>query len=170
MSAAAWSPVVPGGGACTSISPAYSGYTGYWGYTNGLNSVGNYYKLTLTLSNPCSSTSAYSYLYVNNGYARMAKPNELTIANEALQTNLTVYPNPSTTLVNFALSSEADDVYTIEVYDVMGAKVAAIATNQALSKGTHTLEFNTANLATGIYTYKINSNNLNQTGTLQLTK
>ncbi len=170
VSAAAWSPVVPGGGFCTSTSPAYSGYTGYWGYTNGLNSVGNYYKLTVTLSNPCSSASAFSYLYVNNGYARMANPNALAIADDVLQTNLLVYPNPSTTLVNFALSSEVDDVYTIDVYDVMGKKVASLATNQALSKGTHTLEFNSANLPTGIYTYKINSNTINKTGTLNITK
>jgi hypothetical protein len=171
VSAAAWSPVVSSNPiTCTSISPPYTGWTGYWGYTNGLNSVGNYYKITLTLSNPCSSTSAFSYLYVNNGYARMANPNALAIADEPLQTNLAVYPNPSSNLINFALSSEADDVYTIEVYDVRGNKVATIATNQALSKGTHTVEFNNANLPTGIYTYKINSNTLNKTGTLQIVK
>jgi hypothetical protein len=167
VSSAIWAPVVPPAGAnCAGTS----NYLGYWGYNSAQNSLGNYYKLTLTLINPCSSASAFSYLYVNNAYARLAKPGEVAIANEALQTNLTVYPNPSTTLVNFALSSEVDDVYTIEVYDVMGKKVATVATNQALSKGIHALEFNSANLTTGIYTYKINSNTINKTGTLNITK
>ncbi len=169
-SAYAWASL-PGisGNACTVTSPtSYSGEKGFFAYTNGLYSYNNTYMLTITLSNPCSSSSEYSFIKpvgINQrlGYA----------ANEEMGANsnaLFVYPNPANSLVNFNLTNEVDDVYTIELFDVVGKKMATITHNTALNKGDNTIEFNTNALPNGTYTYKVSSTTINKTGLLNIIK
>lgn len=168
--ATVWSPIVPGGGACSSTNPTYSGYTGYWGYQSGLISLNKYYKITVTLNNPCSNATAYSYILVNNGYAKINNSNSSLNNVNTIKTNVFVYPNPSSTSVNFNLTNEVEDVYTIELFDVVGKKMATITHNTALNKGDNTIEFNTNALPNGTYTYKVSSITINKTGLLNIIK
>lgn len=169
VAATVWAPTVPGGGGCTSTNPTYSGYTGYWGYQNGLISLNKYYKICVTLNNPCSNVTACSYILVNNGYAKTINPNTGLLNNE-IKTDVLVYPNPANNVVNFNLTNEVDDVYTIELFDVVGKKMASITHNATLNKGDNTIEFNTSTLPNGTYTYKISSNTINKTGLLNIIK
>ncbi len=150
------------GGACT------GGYTGYWGANNAANSLNKYYKIAVTLNNPCSNVTAFSYVLVNNAFAKINNPNGEFALQSSTKTNVLVYPNPSSTSVNFNLSNEVDDVYTIEVFDVVGKKTATLTQNTALTKGNNTLEFNVSALPNGVYIYKINSATLNKTGLLHI--
>ncbi len=64
------------------------------------------------------------------------------------------YPNPfnPTTTVRFYLPHAAP--VTLKVYNLMGQEVVTIV-NQELSAGAHHLEFNAADLASGIYFYRM---------------
>jgi hypothetical protein len=167
--ATVWASTTPGGGSCASTSPTYSGYTGYWGYQNGLISLNKYYNICVTLYNPCSNVTACSYILVNNGYAKTINANT-GLSNSAPKTDVLVYPNPASNLVNFNLTNEVDDVYTIELFDVVGKKMATITHNTALNKGENTIEFNTNALPNGTYTYKVSSTTMNKTGLLNIIK
>ena len=64
------------------------------------------------------------------------------------------YPNPfnPSTKINFTLSSSNNVIITI--YDMTGKKVTEVL-NQPLAAGSHTVNFNAANLASGTYIYRI---------------
>ena len=68
------------------------------------------------------------------------------------------YPNPfnPSTKISFAIPSPNN--VEITVYDITGRKVAEIL-NQQLAAGSHTVDFNAANLASGTYIYRIQAGN-----------
>ncbi len=64
------------------------------------------------------------------------------------------YPNPfnPTTTINFALPKASDVQLT--VYNLLGQKVAELVNNKMVA-GYHTVQFNAADLASGVYIYRI---------------
>jgi hypothetical protein len=68
------------------------------------------------------------------------------------------YPNPfnPTTVIKYQLS-DASQV-SLRVYDVMGREVATLV-NSFQNKGSYDVAFNATGLASGIYFYKLNTNN-----------
>jgi beta-xylosidase len=79
------------------------------------------------------------------------------------------YPNPfnPSTMIDFTLSS-AEKVKII-VYNQLGQQVATIADGE-YSIGTHQLNFNPGNLASGVYYYRINAGTFTQTKKMILLK
>ncbi|PKD44427.1 endonuclease/exonuclease/phosphatase family protein [Rhodohalobacter barkolensis] len=65
------------------------------------------------------------------------------------------YPNPfnPTTVIPFSLPSPSN--ITIEVFDILGRKVATPANNQDFPAGENEIEFNAAGLSSGVYIYRI---------------
>jgi hypothetical protein len=63
------------------------------------------------------------------------------------------FPNPfnPTTKIEFAIPT--DNRVQIKVFDVLGMEVASLL-NEHRQAGTHSIEFNASNLASGIYIYK----------------
>ncbi len=145
-----WNPYT-GVSACTSTNPSYSGYTGYWGYSNGQLSVGNYYKITVTLYNPCSNSTNYSYIYVNNGGMR--------IMNSELAENtvdqISIYPNPANSRININIASEQEENYSVQIYDLTGRLITTVFENIHVNKDNNVFEYNTEHLNTGTYLCKI---------------
>lgn len=165
-----WASPPPSGPGSPECTPYGSNiYSAFFAYNSAANSLNKYYKITVTFSNPCSIATAYSYVYVNNAYNKTINPNTDLLNSEA-KTAVLVYPNPANSLVNFNLTNEVDDVYTIELFDVVGKKMATITHNTALNKGDNTIEFNTNTLPSGAYTYKISSKTINKTGLLNIIK
>ena len=69
------------------------------------------------------------------------------------------YPNPfnPSTKINFNLTTESN--VKIFVYNILGQKVKELVNGQ-VSAGEHTVNFDAANLASGIYIYQIIAENL----------
>lgn len=151
--ASAWAPTVPGGGSCTSSIPAYSGYTGYFGYSNGLLTVGNYYKISVTLNNQCSGATNYSYIYVDNGYAKPTGVDE--IVSEKI--NAVVYPNPASDQIRLDLKSEKGGTFNIAIYDITGRLVKPVDDNFRLDAEVKSINVDIRDLESGVYIYKISS-------------
>ncbi len=66
------------------------------------------------------------------------------------------YPNPFNPKTTISFSIPADGVVTLKVYNSLGEEVKTIEQNY-LAKGTHSLNFDGADLPSGIYFYRINA-------------
>lgn len=91
--------------------------------------------------------------------------NELPLEYSLLQN----YPNPfnPNTTISFVLK-EAGHV-SLKVYNTLGQKIVEL-TNEIMESGYHTVEFNAADLPSGIYLYKIQSGNFVQSKKMLLLK
>jgi hypothetical protein len=86
--------------------------------------------------------------------------------NYALYQN---YPNPFNPTTNIKFSLPKASHVKLTVYDVLGKEVQTLVNNQ-LSAGTHTIAFNGANLASGVYLYRIESGDFVQVNKMLLVK
>lgn len=79
------------------------------------------------------------------------------------------YPNPfnNTTIINYSIKEESH--IRLRIYDVMGSQVDDIVDEQ-MSPGNYEVEFRADNLPSGIYFYKIESENFNYTKKMMLLK
>lgn len=90
-----------------------------------------------------------SYVVVSNEEEPENKPLEF-----ALDQN---YPNPfnPTTKISFTLATTAD--VTLEVYNLLGQKVATLLHNEKMTAGKYTQTFDAGSLASGMYFYRIST-------------
>ena len=79
------------------------------------------------------------------------------------------YPNPfnATTTISFDLPRESHVL--LNIFDLTGRSVATLA-NETLPSGSHHVNFDAANLASGIYVYRLNANGTSQSRKLVLLK
>lgn len=158
-------PVNPGFSNCTTGIPddsplsvvGYNGYTGYFGYTNGLYSYHRYFKLTVTIGNECSSSTDYSYLYVNerNKSADTGVNTEIPDLDLSSATTVSVYPNPSSDYVTFMINNRNEDRLTIELTDIYGRTIIQLMHNEFLPAGESKRSYNISALLTGVYVYRL---------------
>jgi len=95
------------------------------------------------------------------------KSDEQTIPSDyALFQN---YPNPfnPTTYIRFQLPKESNVKLTI--YDAIGREIVTLVNNR-LNAGTHTIEWNAKNMASGVYLYRIEADNFVKTNKMLLLK
>jgi len=80
------------------------------------------------------------------------------------------YPNPfnPTTKIRFDISKTSN--ITLKVYNVSGQEVATILNNENLTPGVKEVEFDGANLASGIYFYTMAADNFKQSRKMILVK
>jgi len=79
---------------------------------------------------------------------------ENSYAAKEVDIELSSYPNPfnNTTLISYNLPASTN--VKLSVYDVSGRQINIIA-NGILNRGTHSVDFNGAKLATGVYFYQL---------------
>ncbi|MDG5765986.1 T9SS type A sorting domain-containing protein [Balneolales bacterium ANBcel1] len=79
------------------------------------------------------------------------------------------YPNPfnPTTNIQFSLPEQAD--VTLEVFNVMGQRVAVLA-GGVYQAGQHVVEFDASEMASGIYIYRLQAGSFTQTKKMMLVK
>ena len=66
------------------------------------------------------------------------------------------YPNPFNPVTSINFSIPKQGLVTLKVYDVLGKEVANLV-NEVKAAGSYSVEFNGANLSSGIYYYRIES-------------
>ncbi|MCH8525419.1 MAG: T9SS type A sorting domain-containing protein, partial [Balneolales bacterium] len=88
-------------------------------------------------------------------------------AHVALEQN---YPNPfnPSTTIKYALP-EVSSV-RLDVFDVMGRRVATLVNNDQHAAGYHTVSFDGSRLASGVYIYRLQAGNTVMTRKLTLIK
>lgn len=82
----------------------------------------------------------------------------LGINEPDLVSGLNIYPNPAQDLVNLNIPVTSQGNINIELFNVIGSKVAVIY-NGNLSSGVHQIRYNTGGLDKGIYFIKLSSQN-----------
>ena len=90
----------------------------------------------------------------------------LVAANYRLEQN---YPNPFNPSTMITYSLQNPELVTLKVFDVLGREVSTLI-NQYQTAGSHTVNFNAANLPSGIYFYKIKAGSFQNIKKLMLLK
>ncbi len=72
------------------------------------------------------------------------------------------YPNPFNPATNISYSISQQSFVTLKIYDVLGKEVARLV-DEIRNPGTYDLEFNAAELPSGIYFYQLQSKNFAET-------
>ena len=79
------------------------------------------------------------------------------------------YPNPfnPSTVISYQIPKQSN--VELEIYDILGDKITTLV-NKVEPAGNHNVKFNAANLASGIYLYRLQAGNFTQTKKLMLIK
>lgn len=79
------------------------------------------------------------------------------------------FPNPfnPSTRINYQIAN--DNFVTLKVYDIIGNELAALVNNQQPA-GKYSVDFNSANLPSGVYLYRLQAGNYIQTRKMTLIK
>ena len=67
------------------------------------------------------------------------------------------YPNPFNPSTKISFELPVSGFTTLKVYDILGREVAVLL-NEELMAGSHIINFNASNLASGTYIYRLNGN------------
>lgn len=106
--------------------------------------------------NTTPSAETFSFIYKAAGPTGVRS--EVPLEFELSQN----YPNPFNPATKIDFSVPAAGLTTLKVYDMLGKEVATIV-NEVLPEGFHFRTFNAANLASGVYVYKLQSGGFVQT-------
>lgn len=79
------------------------------------------------------------------------------------------YPNPFNPVTNIKFAVAKTGNVTLKVFDISGREVALLI-NEELNAGTYNFDFNASHLASGIYFYKLITNNYTDTKKMVLVK
>lgn len=105
------------------------------------------------------------------------KKSQFTVSNE-LEENETPnrisldqnYPNPFNPSTKISYSLPVTQEVTLKVYDMLGREVATLLNNEVVNSGTHSVNFNASNLASGVYIYRLVGVNMTLTRKMTLIK
>ncbi len=125
-------------------------------FTDRINQVGDYYYQLKQVD----FDGTYSYSKV------VFLDNNLAPANYELKQN---YPNPFNPSTNIEFSLPKGTKVTLSIYDVLGNLVSVLE-NGYLEAGNYKYEFNGKNLSSGVYYYKLSTDNFVQTKKMILIK
>ena len=79
------------------------------------------------------------------------------------------YPNPFNPVTTISFTIPVSGSVKLSVYNVLGQEVASLV-NGKINAGSHKYQFNAANLTSGLYFYKLQSNNHSQIKKMMLLK
>jgi hypothetical protein len=106
--------------------------------------------------------------------AYVMKPDSITSVSDFNSEGITYkleqnYPNPfnPTTEISFSIPTAGNT--SLEIYNILGQKVATLV-NKELNLGLHKYQFDASNLSSGIYFYKLQSNNFTSIKKMMLIK
>ncbi len=80
------------------------------------------------------------------------------------------YPNPFNPITKISFDLPIEGKVNLIVYDLLGREIIKLVNNEFKTSGNYIVEFNGINLTSGIYFYKLESNNFVQTRKMVLIK
>ena len=80
------------------------------------------------------------------------------------------YPNPFNPTTNITYSIEKQGAVSLVVYNLLGNEIARLVDNQIQTVGNHTISFDASGLSSGVYFYKLQTNNTSVTKKMLLMK
>ncbi|MBI5402743.1 MAG: T9SS type A sorting domain-containing protein [Ignavibacteriae bacterium] len=79
------------------------------------------------------------------------------------------YPNPFNPTTNIKFTTIKDGFVSLKVYDITGKEVATLV-NSNMKSGAYVVDFNASGLSSGLYIYKLTSNDFTSTKKMTLVK
>ena len=79
------------------------------------------------------------------------------------------YPNPFNPTTNIKFSIPTKGLVTLKVFNSLGMEVATLV-NEVTNAGTYVVDFDASNLTSGVYFYRLQSNDFNETKKMILIK
>ena len=132
--------------------------------------------------NPSDPSMVRDYVFVVNGLYtseygynknqpfRLTSNNNLNLENIAYKYRLnTNYPNPFNPKTKISYSLAKSGITRLAVYDVLG-RLMNVLVNEYKSSGEYTVEFNGSHLSSGVYIYRLESNDFVDTKRMLLIK
>jgi hypothetical protein len=106
--------------------------------------------------------------------AYVMKPDSITSVSDFNSEGITYkleqnYPNPFNPSTEISFSIPTAGNTSLEIYNILGQKVATLV-NKELNLGLHKYQFDASNLSSGIYFYKLQSNNFTSIKKMMLIK
>ncbi len=96
-------------------------------------------------------------------------PSEETAALE-VATAVVVFPNPATDMTNFVFTASENGKATIEIFDLAGARVGMIYASEVVEGTEYKTSYETSNMATGVYMYRLTNGGKVEMGRLIINK
>jgi hypothetical protein len=100
------------------------------------------------------------------GFDNTSEVIELTPSNFKLEQN---YPNPFNPSTKIQFTLEKAGMTKLTIYDILGRELTTLV-NERKDAGTYEVTFNATNYASGVYYYKLKSDNIVQTKKMMLLK
>jgi len=72
------------------------------------------------------------------------------------------YPNPFNPTTTFLFELPLQSLVSLKVYNLLGQEVAVLRDNQMLDAGQHEILFDSRNLASGVYFYRLTAQSSEQ--------
>ena len=124
------------------------------------------YQVKLVASNSYGNDTIIRTKYVNVSPMIGISGNETTLNDYRLYQN---FPNPFNPSTTIKYSIAKSGFVSLKVYDIMGREVAVLV-NSVLKGGTYEAIFNADKLSSGVYYYKLFSEDFRETRKMLLIK
>lgn len=136
---------------------------------NGTTSGTNTYSFA---DNNITETGKYSYRLKQidyDGSSEYSEVVEVVFDVPAAYTLMQNYPNPfnPSTTISFTLPSSSN--VTLKIFDVLGNEIATLV-DEVKNAGSHQVQFDAAGLPSGMYLYRLQTGDFNETRKMLLTK
>lgn len=126
-------------------------------FVNAFTALGNVPDYRLAATSSATTGALFTNPKFVGGFVGV---NELT---NIVENSFVLYPNPASqnTTISFSIADKNNVV--VSVYDVLGNIVSTISQINELEKGSHSINLNTSNLASGIYYISLTVNGVKET-------
>ncbi len=166
-----WLTTPPSTAPTCNISSPSGGYSGFKSYfVSQTTSIAfKYYRLIVTLRNPCSSTSKYAYLYFNTNTSNRAAITDLhNLENNSCK--VSVNPNPAQNELNFNFINKSGGSILIQLFDISGRVVKTIKKDDLNGSEEQHIKTDVQNLENGTYFWEVSCNEFNKFGKVIITR
>lgn len=124
------------------------------------------YSLQAGSPGKSAGTDGLDIGYISGGFTDVQQIDNRLPESFQLSQN---YPNPFNPTTTIQFSIPKSGVYSIKVYNLLGQEIAELF-NDNVSPGVYQVNFNAAELSSGIYFYTLSGNNINVTKKMMLIK